>query len=82
VVHMASSRRSRGCEGKDERFYDIGCDVAEVSPNYHSLVAICLLAHRGILVLLAHRGILVFRTIGPLWEASLSHPLGFSSLFC
>jgi hypothetical protein len=50
VAHVASSRRSRGSEAKDGRLDGVGCDVVEVGPNYHSLDAIFLLAHRGILV--------------------------------
>jgi hypothetical protein len=50
VVHVASSRRSRGSRGKDGQFNGIGCGAAEVGPNYPSLVVIFLIAHRGILV--------------------------------
>jgi hypothetical protein len=47
-VHVASPRRSHGSEAKDDRFDDIRYDTEEVEPNYHSLVVIFLLAHRGI----------------------------------
>jgi hypothetical protein len=50
VVHVASSRRSRGSEAKDGWFDGVGCGVVEVGPNYPSLDVIFLLAHRGILV--------------------------------
>jgi hypothetical protein len=50
VVHVASSRRSHGCEEKDGRFDGIGCGVVELKPDYPSLDIIFLLAHRGILV--------------------------------
>jgi hypothetical protein len=51
VVHVASSRRSRGSEAKDGQFDDVGCGAVEVGSNYPSLVVIFLLAHRGILVI-------------------------------
>jgi hypothetical protein len=50
VVHMASSRRSRGSEAKDGRFDGVGCSAMKVGLNYHSSDIIFLLAHRGILV--------------------------------
>ena len=50
MVHVASSRRSRGSEAKDGRFDGVGCGAAQVGPNYPSLDVIFLLAHRGILV--------------------------------
>jgi hypothetical protein len=48
VVHVTSSQRSRRSEAKDGQFDGVGCGVVEVKPNYPSLVAIFLLAHRGI----------------------------------
>jgi hypothetical protein len=50
MVHMASSRRSRGREVKDGRFDGVACDAIEVRPNYHSVVVVFISAHRGILV--------------------------------
>jgi hypothetical protein len=50
VVHVASLQRSRGSEAKDGQFDDVECSAVKVRPNYHSLVVIFLLAHRGILV--------------------------------
>jgi hypothetical protein len=37
VVHVVSLRRSRESEAKDDRFDGVGCDAAEVKPNYPSL---------------------------------------------
>jgi hypothetical protein len=34
MVHVASSRRSRGCETKDGSFDGVGCTIVEVVPNY------------------------------------------------
>jgi hypothetical protein len=50
VLHVASSRRSRGSEAKDGQFNGVACSAVEVGPNYPSLVVIFLLAHRDILV--------------------------------
>jgi hypothetical protein len=50
VVHVASSRRSRGSEVKDGWFDGVGCGAVEVGPNYPSIYLIFILAHRGILV--------------------------------
>jgi hypothetical protein len=50
VVHVASSRRSHGCEAKDGWFDGVGCDVVEVRPYYTLLDVIFLFAHSGILV--------------------------------
>jgi hypothetical protein len=50
VVHVASSRRSHGCEAKDGWFDGVRCIAVEVGPNYPSLDVIFYLAHRGILV--------------------------------
>jgi hypothetical protein len=49
-VHVASSRRSRGSEAKDDRFDIVECGVVEVGPNYPSLVKIFLFVHIDILV--------------------------------
>jgi hypothetical protein len=77
MVHVESSRRSRGCEAKAGRFDGVGCGAAEVIPNYPYFV----LAHRGILVFgfvykwtprAVVRGILL---------VSLSHPLGLGLSF-
>jgi hypothetical protein len=40
MVHVASSRRLRRSEAKDDRFDGIGCGVVEVGPNYPLLVII------------------------------------------
>jgi hypothetical protein len=45
VVHVVSSRRSRGSEAKDGRFDGVGCDIVKVGPNYPSLDVIFLLSH-------------------------------------
>jgi hypothetical protein len=50
VVHVASLRRSRGSEAKDNWFDGVGSSAAEVGPNYPSLDVILLSAHRSILV--------------------------------
>jgi hypothetical protein len=50
VVHVASSRRSRGSDAKDDRFDGVGCDVAQVRPNYPYFAVVFFLARRGILV--------------------------------
>jgi hypothetical protein len=50
VVHVASSQRSYESEAKDGRLDGIGCGAVKVRPNYHSLVVISLLPHRGVLV--------------------------------
>jgi hypothetical protein len=50
VVHVESSRRSRGCEAKGGRSDGVGCGAVEVGPNYPSLDIIFLLAHMGILI--------------------------------
>jgi hypothetical protein len=34
MVHVASSRRSRGSEEKDGFFDGVECDAVEVKPNY------------------------------------------------
>jgi hypothetical protein len=47
VVHVPSSRRSRGCEAKDSRFDGVGCDIVEVGSNYPSLDVIFLLSHKA-----------------------------------
>jgi hypothetical protein len=49
-MHMTSSWRSHESEAKDGRFDVVRCGAMEVGPNYHLLVVIFLLAHRGILV--------------------------------
>jgi hypothetical protein len=54
MVHMASSWRSRESEAKDGRFDNVGCDTAEVEPNYPLLDIIFLLAHMDILVFCFH----------------------------
>jgi hypothetical protein len=50
MVHVTSSRRSRGSEAKDGRFDGVGCGAVHVRPNYPDLAVILFLAHRGILV--------------------------------
>jgi hypothetical protein len=50
VLDVASLRRSREIEAKDDRFDGIGCGTVEFIPNYPSLVVIFLLAHRDILI--------------------------------
>jgi hypothetical protein len=68
---VVSSWRSRGSEVKVGWFDGIRCGTVEVGPNYHSLDVIFLLAH-------SHSSLLVFainRTIGLLWEVSLSPQL-------
>jgi hypothetical protein len=54
VVHVASSQRSRESEVKDSRFDGVEYDTVEFRPNYPSLDAIFLLAHKGILVFCFH----------------------------
>jgi hypothetical protein len=51
---VASSRMSRGSEGKNGRFNGVGCDVVKVGSNYSSLDAIFLLSHMDILVFYFH----------------------------
>jgi hypothetical protein len=51
---VASSWRLHGSEAKDVQFNGVGCGAVEVRPNYPSLDAIFLLAHRGILVFSFH----------------------------
>jgi hypothetical protein len=50
MVHVASSRRSRGSKAEDSRFIGVGCDVVKVEQKYPSLAVISFSAHRGILV--------------------------------
>jgi hypothetical protein len=50
VVHVASWQRSHGSEAKDGWLDGVGCGTVDVGPNYPSLDAIFILAHRGILV--------------------------------
>jgi hypothetical protein len=40
MVHVASSWRSRGSEVKDGRFDGVGCNAAQIGPNYSYLVVI------------------------------------------
>jgi hypothetical protein len=54
MVHVASSRRSRGREAKDSRFDSIGCGAVEVRPSYPSVVVAFILPHMGILVFCFH----------------------------
>jgi hypothetical protein len=63
VVYVASSRRSRGSEAKDDRFDDIECGAMEVGSNYPSLDVIFVLAHRGILVFCC--GLVIWPTKSP-----------------
>jgi hypothetical protein len=63
VVYVASSRRSRGSEAKDDRFDDIECSAMEVGSNYPSLDVIFVLAHRGILVFCC--GLVIWPTKSP-----------------
>jgi hypothetical protein len=51
---VASLRRSRGSEAKDDRFDGVGCGAVKVRLNYHSLDIIFLLAHMSILVFYFH----------------------------
>jgi hypothetical protein len=50
MVHVTSSRRSRGSEAEDGRSDDVGCGAVQVGRKYHSLAVIFPLAHRGIVV--------------------------------
>jgi hypothetical protein len=40
AVHVASSRRSRGSEAKDDWFDGVGCGVVTVGANYPSLLVV------------------------------------------
>jgi hypothetical protein len=40
---------------KDGGFDGVTCDTVEIGPNYHSLVVIFLLAHKGILVFFCYK---------------------------
>jgi hypothetical protein len=76
---VVSLRRSRESEAKDGRFDGIRCDAVEVGPYYTSFIVIFSFRPQG------HSSLLIFainRTIGMLWEISLSHPLGFRPSFC
>jgi hypothetical protein len=53
VVHVASSRRSRESEAKDDRFDDVGCGVLKVGLNHLSL-DVFFLVISGILVFYFH----------------------------
>jgi hypothetical protein len=70
VVHVASSRRSCGCEAKDCRFDGVGCGAVEVGPNYPSLDVIFFFAHRGILVF----SFPINRTQGLVESQTFNHP--------
>jgi hypothetical protein len=77
MVYMALSRRSHENKTKGGQLDDVRCDVTKVRPNYPSLVIIFLVAHKGISLLV----LAINRTIGLLWEVSLSHPLDIMSSF-
>jgi hypothetical protein len=50
MVHMASSRSSRGSEAEDGQSDGVGCSAVQVGRNYPSLAVTSFSACRGILV--------------------------------
>jgi hypothetical protein len=50
MVHVASSRRSRGSEAEDGRSDGVGSGTVKIGQKYPSLAIISFLVRRGILV--------------------------------
>jgi hypothetical protein len=79
MVHMASSWMSHGSEAKrwTVRWHRVRRSGSRTKlPLISCDFPFSLYGHSSLL------GFAINRTLGLLWEVSLSHPLGFRSLFC